>query len=234
MNQIHTASNISRILLPYNFRAKSDLTEQTTRLNNDKAPINPEKGLVLLLTSGTTGPPKGVLHSRKSILAGARNLPSMYSLSSSSTEIALLPQSFLWIAGISFYCGYLLAGASVELCESILSPHFFWERIKAGGITVFSSTPPFYSKLRSFLESELGEESEESRERFVQCIYECRNLVVGSGYLADDLSQYWKRLRRGRPLVNAYGSTELTVPFCSTSYHSTDLAPVSFLRTKVN
>lgn len=122
------------------------------RIGTDGAePPPPPEGLaaqddaLLMYTSGTTGRPKGVLHSHSSLLAGGWTSAVAHRLTPEDRALCVLP-----LYHINGLCVTLLAplvsGGSVVVCDRF-SASGFWEVCAAHEVTWFSVVPTIVSHL---------------------------------------------------------------------------------------
>jgi acyl-CoA synthetase (AMP-forming)/AMP-acid ligase II len=98
-----------------------------------------------MYTSGTTGRPKGVLHSHASLLAGGWTVARAHHLTPDDRALCVLP-----IYHINGLCvtvmGPLISGGSVVVCERF-SASQFWALCAAHEVTWFSVVPTIISHL---------------------------------------------------------------------------------------
>ena len=86
-----------------------------------KSLINPEKGLVLISTSGSTGPPKGVLLSRRSVTVGLPvQVEVLDCLTSNDTWLDHSPVH--WMVGVVILVLCIFIGSCIEVCNAQFSP----------------------------------------------------------------------------------------------------------------
>ncbi|SLN65453.1 putative sulfoacetate--CoA ligase [Roseovarius albus] len=119
----------------------------------DKAPlqsgvlheISSEDVALLMYTSGTTGRPKGVVHSHSSLLAGGWTPTVSHKLTSEDCGLCVLP-----IYHINGLCvtilSALLSGGSVAVAEKFSSRNF-WKQCAESKATWFSVVPTIISHL---------------------------------------------------------------------------------------
>ena len=116
-----------------------DTTEATPYISKD------HDHALLMYTSGTTGRPKGVLHSHKSLLAGGQNVVIGHELTEDDRALCTLP-----LYHINGLCVTLIAplvsGGSVTLPEKF-STSKFWPDIKDHECSWFSLVPTQISYL---------------------------------------------------------------------------------------
>lgn len=109
------------------------------------AELGPQDASILMYTSGTTGRPKGVLHTHASLLAGGWTASVAHHLSAADRALCVLP-----IYHINGLCvtvmGPLVSGGSVVICEKF-SASRFWPLCNQYQVTWFSVVPTIISHL---------------------------------------------------------------------------------------
>jgi acyl-CoA synthetase (AMP-forming)/AMP-acid ligase II len=117
--------------------SKSDQCELHSLCADDHA--------LLMYTSGTTGKPKGVVHSHASLLAGGWTTVLAHELSASDRGFCVLP-----IYHINGLCvtvmGALVSGGSLAIVTKF-SASKFWKQASAAEVTWFSVVPTIISHL---------------------------------------------------------------------------------------
>ena len=113
--------------------------------------LDAEAPLFILYTSGTTGKPKGVLHTTGGYLLGA-HLTAHYVFDLRDSDIYWCTADVGWITGHSYIVyGPLSNGASVLMYEGAPNhpgPDRFWDIVSRHGVTVFYTAP---TAIRAFI-----------------------------------------------------------------------------------
>ncbi|APX89036.1 AMP-dependent synthetase [Brevirhabdus pacifica] len=108
-------------------------------------PVAPDDHALLMYTSGTTGRPKGVIHTQASLLAGGWTPTVAHRLDADDRALCVLP-----IYHINGLCvtvmGPLVSGGSVAMCARF-SASRFWQDVERTGATWFSVVPTIISHL---------------------------------------------------------------------------------------
>ena len=105
----------------------------------------PEDHALLMYTSGTTGRPKGVVHSHASLLAGGWTTAIAHDLGVEDRGFCVLPVYHINGLCVSVM-GSLVSGGSLAIV-SRFSASRFWAQVETGGSTWFSVVPTIISHL---------------------------------------------------------------------------------------
>ncbi len=111
----------------------------------DLHPVAPGDHALLMYTSGTTGRPKGVVHTQASLLAGGWTTTIAHALKPEDRGLCVLP-----ICHINGLCvsvmGSLVSGGSLAMASKFSASRFWWQASDAE-VTWFSVVPTIISHL---------------------------------------------------------------------------------------
>ncbi|WP_315918469.1 AMP-binding protein [Mesorhizobium sp. SP-1A] len=160
-----------------------------------------EDDALLMYTSGTTGRPKGVVHSHSSLLAGGWNTALAHELTAQDRALCVLP-----VYHINGLCvtilGPLLSGGSVVVCERF-SASQFWATCEEHAVTWFSVVPTIISHLLH------GDGAPQP-----SCAARIRFGRSASAALAPEVQNGFER-RFGIPIIETMGLTETAAQILS-------------------
>lgn len=156
---------------------------------------------LLMYTSGTTGQPKGVVHTHSSLLAGGWTPAIAHELTDQDRALCVLP-----ICHINGLCvtvmGALVTGGSVAMAPKF-SASQFWDQIAAHKATWFSVVPTIISHLLHGPND--PDEASKDRLRFGRS---------ASSALAPDVQTAFEN-RFGLPIIETMGLTETAAQILS-------------------
>jgi malonyl-CoA/methylmalonyl-CoA synthetase len=164
--------------------------------------ILPERGAMILFTSGTTGRAKGVVITHANIAAQVRSLVEAWEWSQEDRILLTLPLHH--IHGIVNVVGCALwSGARCDMLAGF-DAGLVIDRLSAGDLTLFMAVPTIYHRLIAHLD----QASPDERRRFRAGCDRLRLMVSGSAALPIPVLERWKELS-GHTLLERFGMTEI-------------------------
>jgi malonyl-CoA/methylmalonyl-CoA synthetase len=180
-----------------------DVREAVAAGSSVKLPeISDENDAMIVYTSGTTGLPKGVVHTHRSLAAQCSAMVEAWDWTAADRIVCVLPLHHVHgLVNVTFTS--LSVGAVLE------TPGQFdaletWERLASGDITIFMAVPTIYSRLvRAWLDAD-----DETKARWSSRAALLRLMVSGSAALPVSILEQWREIS-GHLLLERYGMTEL-------------------------
>jgi cyclohexanecarboxylate-CoA ligase len=110
------------------------------------APLGPDDPALLVFTSGTTGQPKGVVHSHNTIYAAARSMAVPFGLD--ADEVVSIPQYLTHVAGgMHAVFAPIMLGATCVMHDTNDDMELLLDMIAAHGITYVHAAPSYMTAL---------------------------------------------------------------------------------------
>lgn len=112
------------------------------------AGLRPDDTAVLFYTSGTTGPPKGVMHSHRSLIEGYRPMASVYPLTEHDEVLSYMPLCHI-MERLSTVVAALLGGQVVNFAEA---PDTVLRDLREVAPTALSGVPRTWERFKARIE----------------------------------------------------------------------------------
>ena len=161
--------------------------------------VSADDGAYIVYTSGSTGQPKGILHSHRSGLAYAELAAAEHEMGPHDRLAAMCPAHFD-MSTLEFYAAPLVGASIVQFSEAHLRfPASFTERAFAHETTMFYAVPTLLASI-----VERGVLSDRDTSSLTKVVY------AGEPYEPELLSQLMKAFPEAK-ISNAYGPAEVNV-----------------------
>lgn len=196
---------------------------RTITISSDLAP-DPNKPSLVILTSGSTGPPKGVAIRRHSVNVAVLGAMTKMGVGVGFNAVQFLPAhhaSGLLVNIIPV----IVAGGCVELNPGGFDPKRVWDRFCKGGIRTFSAVPTIYVRLVRYWDDNISTMPKEKMAIFKKAVCSIDVFLSGSSALPTHIAQRWTQLTDGNPILERYGSSEGGAIFANSP--GSDVTPVS-------
>lgn len=166
--------------------------------------VAPERGAMMVYTSGTTGKPKGVVTTHANVAAQITALVQAWGWSADDRVLLVLPLHH--IHGIVVVLDSALwSGACVD-AHAEFDPLAAWDALASGDITTFMAVPTIYRRLIAAWEAaEPG-----VQQAWSQGVRGLRLMVSGSAALPVSTLERWHDIT-GHVLLERYGMTEIGI-----------------------
>ena len=167
---------------------------------------------LVIHTSGTTGRPKGVVHTHASVQAQIEGMVEAWAWSADDRILLVLPLNHVHgIVNVTL-CP-LWVGATAE-APGGFDPVETWERLASGRLTIFMAVPTIYARLLATW----ADADEAAQARWSTGAESLRLMVSGSAALPVTVLDEWRRIT-GQLLLERYGMTEVGMALGNTLAH---------------
>jgi long-chain acyl-CoA synthetase len=126
--------------------------------------VGPEDNAALLYTSGTTGPPKGVLLTHRNLLFESTALRRLTGLDAGGSSVSYLPLAHIAERVLSIYMPLALR-THIWFCPE---PAQAVEYVREARPTIFFGVPRVWEKVRAGIEAKLAAEENERKRKIAQ------------------------------------------------------------------
>jgi malonyl-CoA/methylmalonyl-CoA synthetase len=168
-----------------------------------------DRPALMVYTSGTTGRPKGAVHTHGSLAAMVDGMVGAWGWTPDDRTVLVLPLNHVH-GLVNVTLTPLAIGACCEAPGGFDAEHV-WERLASGEVTIFMAVPTVYARLTAAWEAA----DAATRERWSRGAAGLRLMVSGSAALPVSTLDRWRALT-GHTLLERYGMTELGMVLSNT------------------
>jgi long-chain acyl-CoA synthetase len=145
-------------------RGREALAADRSGFEELRGRVGPEDNAALLYTSGTTGPPKGVLLTHQNLLYECNALHRMAGLEPQGSSVSYLPLAHIAERVLSIYIPLNL-GTHVWFCPE---PTQAVDYVREARPTLFFGVPRVWEKVRAGIQAKLAAEENERKRKIAQ------------------------------------------------------------------
>ncbi len=120
-----------------------------------------------------------------------------------------------------------------ETCAGVFNPKWFWDRISQGGVSIFDIAPTGYDRLAHYFDEHISVLPHARKEMYIRGMIATRVAGVSGSLLSPHIQKRWTDLRRGKPLLNLYGSTEVLL-ICSMRWENPEYPDMVYFHQSHN
>jgi malonyl-CoA/methylmalonyl-CoA synthetase len=165
-------------------------------------PVDESRASLMLYTSGTTGRPKGVVHTHASIAAQVRGMVEAWDWARDDHILCTLPLHHVHGIVNVVVCA-LWSGAQCDVLPAFDAGEV-WHRLATGDLTLFMGVPTIYQRLIDAHDHA----DDATRDAWSAGAGRLRLMVSGSAALPVPTLERWRTIT-GHTLLERYGMTEL-------------------------
>lgn len=170
----------------------------------------PESLATILYTSGTTGPPRGVMLTQRNLVANAVGVTDAVAAIADEIRLCVLPLSHIYARTCDLY-SWIYRGTRLVLAES---RETILRDCQLARPTVINAVPYFYQKVADGLRgNERTADAEALRQAFGGAVKRC---YCGGAGLAPEVEEFFAQ--RGLPVLCGYGLTEAAPVVTATTF----------------
>jgi long-chain acyl-CoA synthetase len=173
-------------------------------LDSRRRQVLPDDRVSILYTSGTTGPPKGVIHTHANALAGLVSLETGSPFQAEVRYVSFLPFAHLGDHGLGYWRA-LLRGSTITFCPD---PTKLATALVDAQPTWIFAPPRIWERLKLSIESTGIADAAAVRRQFG--LDELTQAITGAATCPDDVLAFFYEL--GLPMSELWGMTEAWIP----------------------
>jgi malonyl-CoA/methylmalonyl-CoA synthetase len=171
--------------------------------------VGPDRRALMVHTSGTTGRPKGVVHTHRSVTAMVDGLLDAWAWSAADRTLLVLPLNHVHGLVNVVLCA-LAAGATLE-APGGFDALAVWDRLASAELTIFMAVPTVYARLVAAHE----EADAATQAAWSAGARAARLMVSGSAALPVSTLVRWQEIT-GQVLLERYGMSEVGMALSNT------------------
>lgn len=185
------------VSIPISIGTSTAITGQSRIQIDPQMVMDPLRPGALIFTSGTTGPPKGIVRPRRIFYSVPESFPG--------SRVALAFRPPTWSSAILPLLWRALHGNRTDITSN--SACEIWERLRRGGVTDLKMAPHFWASLMRYFIDHVDKLPSEEREQYVKAARALQRPIISGDFGWPNVTKFWQKLL-GRQFIIYYGSTE--------------------------
>lgn len=194
----HEGQRVTLITIKRADPGMTNISSSTELEINGDLTLPETAGCLILFTSGTTGPPKGVVLPRKMFHCGEDITPATLYLASCPPH---------WVGGTGLIDSVLI-GENLHMLKSEAPPARFWEVLREGRVTEMAISPTLLRRLMEYYQENISHLAADQRNKYVDGAKKLERVIVSGSMLNPSTWRFFTDLT-GMPIINGYGITEM-------------------------
>jgi malonyl-CoA/methylmalonyl-CoA synthetase len=167
--------------------------------------VSEETPSILFFTSGTSGPPKGVLHARRTINKYARQDEARQP----NDELCIIPRGAFWSLYFTKLFQMLLTGIRIEIHNFGRNYNLIWDKLREKTATKIVLSPTFWYGMMKYYQTHISTElPQDAVDEYVKGAQHLRDACATGAMLPGPVKEFWREIRGGRLLKQLFGTTE--------------------------
>ena len=167
--------------------------------------MSEETPSILFFTSGTSGPPKGVLHARRTINKYARQEEA----AQPTDELCIIPRGAFWSLYFTKLFQMLLTGVRIEIHNFGRNYILIWDKLREQTATKIVLSPSFWYGMMTCFRTHISVElPQDAVDEYVKGAQHLRDACATGAMLPGLVKEFWREMRGGRLLKQLFGTTE--------------------------
>ncbi|CAG7930572.1 unnamed protein product [Penicillium olsonii] len=168
---------------------------------DENVSFRPERPAMALFTSGTTGPPKGLIHSIRYFNAFVRELGS-------SEEVFLFRRPIHNGVGVTDVIRFMMRGARVDMMDWNSGPERVWKHLQQEKVTVLTGSPDFWIQIKEYFEKEISAGPVETLRQSKEALRRLQVTRSSGSLTMPSTKKFYREHMGGRGFVIRFGTTE--------------------------